>query len=179
VAHAVARTETPPRASLSGNPYNTDASPRGVPDEPLDPILIQVTVPLPVPMIYAALTEAEQLRQWLCDAARVEPRVGGAYELEWREPEAFASRGKVTELNAGVDLGFTWEAPPAFAALMRGAPSRVYVRLQDSPEGIDVTLEHTGWGAGTEWEEARSWHFHLWDDRLHRFKDYLIKAAYG
>jgi hypothetical protein len=28
-------------------------------------------------------------------------------------------------------------------------------------------------------EEARSFHFHLWDERLHLLKDYLMRAAYG
>ena len=59
------------------------------------------------------------------------------------------------------------------------ARTHVYVRLQESPEGIDVTLEHAGWGSGDEWEEARSWHFHLWDERLAELKTYLLKAAYG
>jgi hypothetical protein len=33
--------------------------------------------------------------------------------------------------------------------------------------------------SGEAWQDARSWHFHFWDDRLHRLKDYLIKTAYG
>jgi hypothetical protein len=57
--------------------------------------------------------------------------------------------------------------------------THVYVRLQESPEGIDVTLEHVGWGGGADWEEARSWHFHFWDGRLQRFKEHLLRAAYG
>jgi uncharacterized protein YndB with AHSA1/START domain len=152
-----------------------------VPDEELDPILIQVTVPLPIPMIYAAFVEPAQLAGWLCDEARVEPQVGGVYELGWREPPPFTSRGRITQMTKDVDLTFTWEAPDQFADLMNRpqATTDVYLRLQDSPEGIDVTLEHRGWRSGEAWEEARSWHFHRWDDRLHRLKDYMIKAAYG
>lgn len=152
-----------------------------VPEEELDPILIQVTVPLPTPMIFSAFIDPPQLAGWLCDAAKVEPRPGGAYELSWKEPPPFTSHGKITQFNQDVDLGYTWEAPDQFAELMnRPDPTtEVYVRLQDSPEGIDVTLEHRGWRSGEAWEEARSWHFHRWDDRLHRLKDYLIRAAYG
>jgi uncharacterized protein YndB with AHSA1/START domain len=154
---------------------------RFVPEEPLDPILVQVTVPLPIPMIYAAFTDAAQLGAWLCDRARVEPRVGGAYDLAWTGADAFESRGTVLRLTPDVDIEFSWRGPPAFDALMNRPEPRtnVYVRLQESPEGIDVTLEHGGWGSGDAWEEARSWHFHLWDDRLHQLKEYLLKAAYG
>jgi uncharacterized protein YndB with AHSA1/START domain len=152
-----------------------------VSEEALDPILIQVTVPLPVPMIYTALTAPEQLAGWLCHSARVSAQVGGDFALSFREPVAFESPGKVRQLTANLDIGFTWLAPPPFARLMNqgAAPTNVYLRLQESPEGVDITLEHEGWGSGEEWEEARSWHFHFWEDRLQRLKDYLIKTAYG
>ena len=146
-----------------------------------DPILIQVTVPLPAAMVFSGFTDPTHLKGWLAATAEVEPRVGGRYAISFEEPERFTSVGMIRTLTPEVDLGFDWQAPPAFAALMNGPPpaTHVYVRLQDSPEGIDVTLEHAGWAAGPEWEEARSWHFHFWDERLHRFKDYLLKAAYG
>jgi uncharacterized protein YndB with AHSA1/START domain len=149
--------------------------------EPLDPILIQVTIPLPLGMIFGGLTEPPQLARWLCAGATVESKVGGRFDLEFQEPEAFTSHGKVTHFQPAVDVGFTWEAPERFAPLMNqpGRPTTIYIRLQESPEGIDVTLEHDGWGAEDLWGDARSWHFRLWDDRLHRFKDYILKAAYG
>jgi uncharacterized protein YndB with AHSA1/START domain len=152
-----------------------------VPDEGLDAILIQVTVPLPVPMIYAALTKPDQLSGWLCRSARITPQVGGDYALNFEQPVPFESTGTVLQWTADLEVGFTWFAPPEFAALMnRGpTPTSVYVRLQESPEGIDITLEHAGWGSGEAWEHARSWHFHFWEERLQRLKDYLIKAAYG
>ncbi len=152
-----------------------------MPDEGLDAILIQVTVPLPVPMIYAALTAPDQLAGWLCRSARVVPRVGGDYALTFDEPAAFESAGTVLQWTVDLDVGFTWYAPSDFAELMnrRPTPTTVYVRLQESPEGVDITLEHAGWGAGDAWEAARSWHFHFWDERLQRLKDYLIKTAYG
>ena len=148
----------------------------------LDPILIQVTIPLPIPMIYAAFTDPQQLSHWLADAATVKAEVGGAYHLSFRsDAPPFESAGTVVRMTADVDLGFTWLAPPPFDRVMNHPQpkTQVYVRLQESPEGIDVTLEHEGWGATEEWEDARSWHFHFWEARLDRLKDYLIKAAYG
>lgn len=150
-------------------------------DEELDPILIQVTVPLPTAMILGAFTEPDHLRGWLAADAEVEPRVGGRYRLRFEGATPFESVGTVRTLTPEVDVGFDWQAPPAFAALMNGPPplTHVYVRLQESPEGVDVTLEHAGWRSGEAWEEARSWHFHFWDERLHGLKGYLLKVAYG
>lgn len=149
--------------------------------EDLDPILIQVTVPLPIPMIYAAFTDPAQLKGWLADDAQVTAGVGGTYHLSWKGATPFESPGKILRMTADLDIGFSWYGPPPFDHLMNLPEPRthVYVRLQESPEGIDVTLEHEGWGPREAWEDARSWHFHFWDERLGRLKDYLIKAAYG
>jgi uncharacterized protein YndB with AHSA1/START domain len=150
-----------------------------VADEPLDPILIQVTVALPQPMVFGAFAEGDKLREWLAASARVEPKVGGRYELEFTDAPAFQSLGEVTHYTSPTDIGFTWQPPELYADGVGPGPSTVYVRLAESPEGIDVTLEHSGWPATAPGEEARSWHFHFWDERLHRFKEYLIRAAYG
>ncbi len=150
-------------------------------DEALDPILIQVTIPLPIGMIHGALTDPRRLEGWLCDRAEVEPKVDGAYHLTWTQEPVFESRGTITQLTPDLDIGFLWEAPPPFGPLMNQPSPRttVYVRLQESPEGVDVTLEHAGWGATEAWEEARSFHFHFWEERLRRLKEYLLKEAYG
>ncbi|HKV90834.1 MAG TPA: SRPBCC domain-containing protein [Thermoplasmata archaeon] len=148
-------------------------------DEPLDPILIQVTVPLPQPMIFAALSDGEKVCGWLAHAAKIEPRVGGLYELEFTDDPRFVSPGRVTHFTADTDIGFTWQPPAVYADGLGSGASLVYVRLQDSPEGIDVTLEHSGWPSTAPGEEARSFHFHFWDERLRRFKEYLMRAAYG
>ena len=148
----------------------------------LDPILVQVTIPLPLPMVFQALTVEAQLAGWLCDRAVVEPRLGGRYELTFSSGALpFTSLGKVTRLTADMELGFTWQVPAQLQAGLSNPDGRseVYVRLQESPEGIDVTLEHGGWKESDEGAEARSWHFHLWDERLDQLKSYLVKAAYG
>jgi uncharacterized protein YndB with AHSA1/START domain len=68
---------------------------RDVPDEELDPILIQVTVPLPIPMIFSGLIDPAHLTQWLCARAQVEPRVGGAYMLAFEDNPKFTSDGRI------------------------------------------------------------------------------------
>jgi uncharacterized protein YndB with AHSA1/START domain len=150
-------------------------------NEELDPILIQVTIPLPIGMVHGAFTDPGRLSHWLSDAADVSAEVGGRFRLQWKGEPSFESSGTVTVLTPGQDIGFTWFAPPEFGGLMNGPPPKtsVYVRLQESPEGIDVTLEHSGWGSGSAWEDARSWHFQFWDAHLQRLKEYLLKEAYG
>jgi len=169
------------RADLHANSLGPRAETGPVISEGLDPILIQVTIPLPVPMIYAAFTDPAQITNWLADGAQVTAKAGGTYHLSWRGSTPFESPGKIVRMTPDLDIGFSWFAPPPFERLMNHPEPRtqVYVRLQESPEGVDITLEHEGWGASEPWEEARSWHFHFWEERLTRLKDYLIKTAYG
>lgn len=42
----------------------------------------------PPERVFAALTRAEHLAHWLCDAATSEPREGGKLVLTWRRPGA-------------------------------------------------------------------------------------------
>ena len=63
-------------------------------EEDLDPILIQVTVPLPIPMIFSGFTDPVHLKGWMCDEAEVEAKVGGAYIVGWKEPP-FTSKGTI------------------------------------------------------------------------------------
>ena len=64
-------------------------------DEELDPILIQVCIPLPIPMIYSGFTDPTHVRGWLADSATIEPKKGGTYRLGWTEPVTFESDGEV------------------------------------------------------------------------------------
>lgn len=148
--------------------------------EELDPILIQITIPIPIAMIYPSLVEPARLDEWLTRSGQLEPKVGGRVRLHIEGEETFDSVGEVTHLTPDVDVGFTWTGPSRFAPLFQPPHrSSVYIRLQESPEGIDVTLEHTGWPATDAGESARSWHFHFWAERLGQLKERLLKAAYG
>lgn len=148
-------------------------------DLPADDIILQVTPKLPIGDVWTGLAQPEHMVKWLAPKVKFEPVVGGPFELFWDlgEPSKDSTEGcKVLKFQEPDELAFTWRGPPRFAMLMnQGAPiTEVYIRVAPCPEGIDVTLEHKGWGAGDAWEEARSWHFHFWEDVLQRYKDYVM-----
>lgn len=146
---------------------------------PPDDILLQVTPALPIADVWDGLVRPEHLEKWLAPRVNVAPYEGGAFELFWdlENPANNSTLGcTILTWKEQDEVAFTWKGPPQFEALMNeeGKLTTVHIRVSTCPEGIDVTLEHKGWNAGEDWEEARSWHFRYWDDVLHRFKDYVM-----
>lgn len=146
---------------------------------PADDILLQVTPQLPISDVWEGLIRPEHLEKWFAPRVHLEPYEGGAFELFWDEeiPPKNSTQGcRILLYKDQAEFTFTWKAPPRFAELMNqeGKLTTVNIRVDPCPEGIDVTLEHKGWGAGEDWEAARSWHFHYWNDLLHQFKDYVM-----
>jgi uncharacterized protein YndB with AHSA1/START domain len=116
-------------------------------EENLDPILIQVTVPLPLTSVHAALLDPSRLKGWLCDEATVEPKVGGAYRLRWTGASPFESPGTITQLTPDLDLGFRWFAPQPFVALMN-QPEPKTSACRSLPRGSTSPSSRRAGGAG-------------------------------
>lgn len=118
---------------------------------------------------WQAWVYAGELTQWLCVEANVERQEGGAYELFWnpKDHSIDSTIGcKVLTYDEPRLLAFTWKGPKELAAVMNGDESRLTrVRVTFRPEGeqTEVTLQHTGWGEGPDWERARQWHVTAWE----------------
>src|SRR5438874_10549017 len=82
---------------------------------------------------YKAFTTAQGLRDWLCNAAEVEPRKGGRFYVWW--DEGYYSAGTITELEADKALAFTWRGPTD------PSPTEVRVSLAAGDGGTLVEIE--------------------------------------
>ncbi|MEK7786242.1 MAG: SRPBCC domain-containing protein, partial [Chloroflexota bacterium] len=103
------------------------------------------TINAPPAEVYRAFTHATALRDWLCDAAQAEARVGGRLYLWWGS--GFYMSGEFTALEPGKKIVFTWDGKG------EPAPTKVQVSLKDAPRngGTAVTLTHSGVGSGVAW----------------------------
>jgi uncharacterized protein YndB with AHSA1/START domain len=101
------------------------------------------TVNAPPAEVYRAFTHATALRDWLCDAAQAEARVGGRLYLWWGS--GFYMSGEFTALEPGKKIVFTWDGKG------EPAPTKVQVSLKEKDGGTAVTLTHSGVGSGTAW----------------------------
>jgi uncharacterized protein YndB with AHSA1/START domain len=142
---------------------------RNAVDPVTDVVLVKsVVLPLSVPAAFHLFTDAGLLQSWLCEAATVEARLGGRYELFWEpsDPENDSTIGcRVTAFEPDQLLAFQWRSPKQFKAFANAADplTHVVVTFHESAEGVKVTLVHGGWRSTPEWLEAAQWQSVAWD----------------
>jgi uncharacterized protein YndB with AHSA1/START domain len=130
----------------------------------------EVTVPAGVDAVWQAWTTSEGIKTFFAPDARVEPRVGGAFQI-YMDPGAEAgSKGaddmRVLAIQPKKMLSFDWNAPPSLPQA-RQQRTFVIVRLHPVDEKTTrVTLHHTGWGEGGEWDQAYLYFDRAWGNVL-------------
>lgn len=116
---------------------------------------------------FQLFTQNKYLESWLTAAADVEPTVGGKYELFWKpdDRENDSTIGcKVLAVQDGSFINFEWKGPQQYNQFMntRRPFTNVMVTFAKRDTFTDVQLIHTGWGEGSEWDEARQWFEKAW-----------------
>lgn len=130
-------------------------------------IRLETEVPASPTAAYEAWLDPTVVRAFFAPDCRIQPRVGGAYEMIF-DPEddpdgaALGTRGAtLLALEAPHRLAFEWKGRPDMPAMnVRPFPTWVEVQFEEM-EGRDgwtrVTLEHKGFGHGPDWDEAHAW----------------------
>ncbi|HSP76957.1 MAG TPA: SRPBCC domain-containing protein, partial [Myxococcaceae bacterium] len=124
--------------------------------------------------VWRAFTTTEGARTFLAPDARIELRLGGAYELYFAPEAPVGSRGcdgcRVLSWVPEEMVSFTWSAPPSLPET-RWQRTFVVVRLDDAGEGrTRVRLTHGGWKEGAEWEKTYAYFDKAWDFVLGNLK---------
>src|SRR5262245_8792399 len=114
--------------------------------ESRDAIVFEVDYPHPIERVWRALTEPDQIAQWLMENDFA-PRVGHRFTL--REiPPPREWRGyvdcEVVTVEPPHRLVYTWDGGST-------PPTQVSYALSAIPGGTRLRLEHTGFAAGGEW----------------------------
>jgi uncharacterized protein YndB with AHSA1/START domain len=117
-----------------------------------------VVIDAPVDQVWEAWTTAKGVRSFFAPACNVELRVDGPYEIFFDPYAPAGERGaegmRVLACQPKTMLAFTWNAPPHLAEV-RGQLTHVLIRLRARDDGRTlVTLTHSGWGEGGQWDEA-------------------------
>ena len=131
-------------------------------------ITCEVVVLAPIAEVWRAWTTEEGAKNFFAPGANIELKPGGAYEMLFDlslEPGKQGGEGMmVLALQAPRMLAFTWNAPPHLPKV-RGQMTHVVVRLfETSVEETRVTLCHSGWGDGEEWDAAYTYFSTAWSE---------------
>lgn len=128
----------------------------------------QITVAVPVEVVWRALTEAEELRRWFPVDARVEPGPGGSVWLSWGPGSEAQSRIEIWDPKRRLRLVSEWPGG-------EGTPIRMAVDFYLEAAGGSTVLRlvHSGFGASSDWDDQYTATESGWCYFLFNLKHYL------
>ena len=134
----------------------------------------EVVVAAPIEAVWQAWTTRAGIRTFFAPDAEVDARVGGAFHIHinpFAEPGMKgADDMRYMALQPPTMLSFDWNAPPSLPEV-RAQRTFVVVRLAPlDAKSTRVTLHHTGWGAGGQWDETYAYFDRAWGNVLGNLK---------
>ncbi|GAB4302082.1 MAG: SRPBCC domain-containing protein [Myxococcota bacterium] len=124
--------------------------------------------------VWEAWTTIEGVETFFAPKARIELKMGGAYELYFDEEAKIGSRGSeecVTLSYLPFEmLSFSWNAPPQWEDERK---ERTFVVVQFQELGdirTKVKITHLGWKDGGKWDEVFNYFERAWDIVTERLK---------
>lgn len=126
----------------------------------------EVVVPATIDQVWDAWTTREGIVSFFAPDARIEARVGGAFNI-YMDPGAQpgmkgADDMRYLALQPKRMLSFDWNAPPS---LPEARQQHTFVVVRFTPlddKTTRVTLHHSGWGDGGEWDKAYAYFDRAW-----------------
>ncbi|OYT90998.1 MAG: hypothetical protein CFE43_15415 [Burkholderiales bacterium PBB3] len=121
-----------------------------------------------------AWTTRAGITSFFAPDAKVEARVGGPFQI-YMDPDAEpgakgADDMRFMALQPKAMLSFDWNAPPHMP-LVRAQRTFVVVRLEAvTDKTTRVTLTHSGWAEGAEWDQAYDYFDRSWGTVLDNLK---------
>lgn len=135
---------------------------------------VQVEIAASLDDAWDAWTTRDGIKSFFAPDADVDPRVGGAFHIYMDPLAAPGSKGademRFMALQPKRMISFDWNAPPHLAQVR---PQRTFVVVRFEPVSAQltrVTLHHTGWGDGGEWDKAFDYFRSAWPQVLGNLK---------
>jgi uncharacterized protein YndB with AHSA1/START domain len=133
-----------------------------------------IEVPATLDQAWDAWTTREGIVSFFAPDAVIEPRVGGAFHIHIDPTAPAGSKGaddmRFMALQPKRMISFDWNAPPHLPEA-RAQRTFVVVRLERVSDKVTrVSLHHTGWGEGGQWDAAYTYFERAWGNVLANLK---------
>lgn len=133
-----------------------------------------IVLPATLDQTWDAWTTREGITSFFAPDARIEAKPGGAFHIHINPLAEPGLKGaddmRFMALQPKQMLSFDWNAPPHLPAARL---QRTLVVLRFAPlseKETRVTLHHTGWGDGGEWDKTYAYFDRAWDAVLANLK---------
>lgn len=142
----------------------------------------EVVIAATLDQAWDAWTTREGITSFFAPDARIEARVGGAFQIYIDPGAAPGMKGademRFMALQPKKMLSFDWNAPPS---LPEARQQRTFVTVRFEP--VDATstrvrLHHVGWGDGGEWDRAYTYFDRAWTGVLGNLKKRFETGPY-
>jgi len=134
----------------------------------------EVVIAANVDQAWDAWTTREGIVSFFAPDADIEPRVGGAFHIHFDPTAPPGMKGaddmQFMALQPKKMISFDWNAPPS---LPQARTQRTFVIVRFEPVNereTRVSLHHTGWGDGGEWDKAFAYFDRAWGNVLANLK---------
>ena len=134
----------------------------------------EVVVSATLEQTWVAWTTRDGIVSFFAPDAKVEARVGGAFQIYIDPGASPGAKGaddmRFLALQPMKMISFDWNAPPS---LPEARAQRTFVVVRFTPiddKSTRVTLHHTGWGDGGEWDRAYGYFDRSWGNVLANLK---------
>src|SRR6218665_1712941 len=134
----------------------------------------EVIIKASLEQAWQSWTTREGIVAFFAPDAKIEPRVGGAFQIYIDPGAAPGSRGaddmRFMALQPQRMLSFDWNAPPSLPEVRQ---QRTLVVVRFAPVDAAhtrVSLHHTGWGDGGEWDRAYAYFDRAWGQVLNNLR---------
>lgn len=126
----------------------------------------EVLVAAPIEAVWQSWTTTAGIESFFSPEAEIDARIGGAFHVHIDPYAAPGMKGaddmRFMALQPPKMLSFDWNAPPSLPEA-RQQRTFVIVRLADvDGKSTRVTLHHTGWGDGGEWDKTYAYFDKAW-----------------
>lgn len=134
----------------------------------------QILVEATLDEAWDAWTTRAGIVSFFAPDAVIEPRVGGAFQIHIDPTAPTGMKGaddmRFLALQPKKMISFDWNAPPHLPQA-RAQRTFVIVRFESVAERqTRVSLHHTGWGDGGEWDQAFTYFDRAWGNVLANLK---------
>ena len=134
----------------------------------------EIVVPATLDAVWNAWTTREGIVSFFAPDALVDAKVGGPFQIYINPLAPAGMRGaddmRFLAVQPKKMISFDWNAPPN---LPEARAQRTFVVVRFAPiddKTTRVTLHHTGWGEGGEWDKTYTYFDKAWGNVLGNLK---------